>query len=401
MLKTTRILIALLCAGIIFSACSQKTEKTQNVKHKKNSYGIVADTFEVVSGKVKAGQTVTDLLAPYADYSLIHKMREASRGIFSLRSIKVGNTYNIYLNKDSLNTPKYFVYDEDMINYVVFEFGDSIKVTKGEKEKYVELKVAESGIVNSLYETLDKKNLSVDLAIKLSDIYAWQIDFFRIQPSDSFKVYYETIYVDSQYVGTGKILAARFFHRGTEFNAFYFEGEKEAGYYDEEGNSLRKAFLKAPLKFSRISSRYSSRRLHPILGRVKAHLGTDYAAPIGTPIMSVGDGVVIAAGYTRGNGNYVKIKHNSVYTTQYLHMSRFAKGIRKGVYVKQGQVIGYVGKTGLATGPHVCFRFWKNGRQVDPFREKIPPSKGISEENRAKFDSLKIAYLNALDPGAI
>jgi murein DD-endopeptidase MepM/ murein hydrolase activator NlpD len=328
-------------------------------------------------------------------------MREASRGIFSLRSIKVGNTYNIYLNKDSLNTPKYFVYEEDMINYVVFEFGDSIKVTKGEKEKYVELKVAESGIVNSLYETLDKKNLSVDLAIKLSDIYAWQIDFFRIQPSDSFKVYYENIYVDSQYVGTGKILAARFFHRGTEFNAFYFEDEKEAGYYDEEGNSLRKAFLKAPLKFSRISSRYSPRRLHPILGRVKAHLGTDYAAPIGTPIMSVGDGVVIAAGYTRGNGNYVKIKHNSVYTTQYLHMSRFAKGIRKGVYVKQGQVIGYVGKTGLATGPHVCFRFWKNGRQVDPFREKIPPSKGISEENRAKFDSLKIAYLNSLDPDSI
>ncbi|MGK9367990.1 M23 family metallopeptidase [Melioribacter sp. Ez-97] len=401
MLKSTKILVALAFAVLIFSACSKNDKITKQNEYKKNSYGIVADTLEIVSGKVKAGQTVTDLLAPYADYSLIHKMKEASGGIFSLRSIKVGNPYYIYLNKDSLNTPKYFVYNEDMINYVVFEFGDSVTVKKGEKEKYVELSVAESKIVNSLYETLDKKNLSVDLAIRLSDIYAWQIDFFRIQPSDSFKVYYENVYVDSQYVGTGKILAAQFFHRGTEFNAFYFENGKESGYYDEEGNSLRKAFLKAPLKFSRISSRYSPRRLHPILGRVKAHLGTDYAAPTGTPIMSVGDGVVIAAGYTRGNGNYVKIKHNSVYTTQYLHMSRFAKGIRKGVYVKQGQVIGYVGKTGLATGPHVCFRFWKNGRQVDPFREKIPPSKGISEESRAKFDSLKIAYLEILNRDAI
>ena len=252
-------------------------------------------------------------------------------------------------------------------------------------------------VKSSLYETLQSQNIDPEIAMKLSEIYAWQIDFFRIQPNDSFKVYYEQTFVENKPVGVGKIQAAYFYHNKEDFYAFRFEKDDNVNYYDENGKSLRKTFLKVPLRFSRISSRYSSSRYHPILHRVKAHLGTDYAAPRGTPIMSVGDGVIIAVAYTSGNGNYVKIKHNSVYTTQYLHMSKFAKGIHKGVYVKQGEIIGYVGSTGLATGPHVCFRFWKNGKQVDPLREKMPASEPIASKYKSEYEQVKDKLMQRLN----
>ena len=244
-------------------------------------------------------------------------------------------------------------------------------------------------ISNSLYQTLQEKKIELQVAARLEDIYAWQIDFFRIQPTDSFKVIYEQVLVDGEPVDVGKIHAANFFSNNENHFAFYFDKEKGESYFDEKGNSLKRLFLKAPLKYSRISSRYSMNRYHPILHRTKAHFGTDYAAPTGTPIMTVGNGVVIEASSTNGNGNYIKVKHNATYTPQYLHMSRFAKGIHRGVLVTQGQVIGYVGSTGLATGPHVCFRFWKNGRQVNPLREKYQSSGPVGKKYKQEFDVVK------------
>lgn len=257
-----------------------------------------------------------------------------------------------------------------------------------------------SGEINSsLYESLVEKGASPELTMRLADIYAWSIDFFRIQEGDHYKVIYEEQFIDDSIsVGVGRILAADFNHGGESFYSFYYsKGEEYSDYFDENGKTLRKAFLKAPLNFSRISSRYNPKRFHPVLKRVKAHLGTDYAAAHGTPIMATASGEVIAAAYTRGNGNYVKIRHNSTYTTQYLHMSKFAKGMRKGKIVKQGDVIGYVGSTGLATGPHVCYRFWKNGKQVDPLREKLPAADPVKEEYLEDYKSKMLELKARLD----
>jgi murein DD-endopeptidase MepM/ murein hydrolase activator NlpD len=243
---------------------------------------------------------------------------------------------------------------------------------------------------------MQENDLNPVLALELADIYAWSIDFYQIQKGDQFKVYFSEKYVEDEYVGIDSIYAAIFTHRNVEFSAILFEQDGLTSYFDELGNSLQKAFLQTPVKFSRISSRYTKKRFHPVLKRNKAHLGTDYAAPTGTPIYTTGDGVITHASYTSGNGNYVKIRHNTVYTTQYLHMSKFAAGTKAGKAVKQGTVIGYVGSTGLATGPHVCYRFWKNGNQVDPYKEKIPPSFPVKEENKPVFEKKKNEVLQHL-----
>jgi murein DD-endopeptidase MepM/ murein hydrolase activator NlpD len=231
----------------------------------------------------------------------------------------------------------------------------------------------------------------------MSQIYAWQIDFYRLQPGDNFRVIYEEEYVDSQMVGVGNILGAYFYNYGKEYYAIPFVQDSIYQYFDEEGNSLRKEFLKTPLEFARISSRFSSRRFHPVLKTYRPHNGVDYAAPTGTPIRTVGDGVVVEASYTRGNGNYVKIRHNSVYTTMYLHMSRFGKGIKRGTTVAQGDVIGYVGSTGLATGPHLHFMFFMNGSYVDPLKVEIPPSHPVKEELREEYERQKRLVMEELN----
>jgi murein DD-endopeptidase MepM/ murein hydrolase activator NlpD len=217
----------------------------------------------------------------------------------------------------------------------------------------------------------------------MSQVYAWTIDFSRIQAGDRFRILYDRDWVDGKAVGMPRVLAAEFVHRGRNFPAYAYDQGDGTDHFDETGASLRKAFLKAPVEFSRISSRFDKKRFHPVLKKVKAHLGTDYAAPHGTPIVAVGDGVVIKASYTKGNGKYVKIRHNGTYTTQYLHMSR--RNVKEGQAVRQGDVIGYVGSTGLATGPHVCFRFWKNGQQVDHLREEFPPSTPIESDHENRF----------------
>ncbi len=350
-------------------------------------------------GVIGNNETLTDLLLPYnVPFEKIFDIAKKSKDIFYVRKFKIGDNYVVYKTDDTIGTIQYFVYQKDPVNYIVFDLRDSINIYEGKKKVDVQQQFAHGIINSSLYETFINNNLEINLALKLADIYAWQVDFYHIRKGDEFKVFYEEEYIDGKPVGVGKILAAEFLSGGENYYAFRFEQNGSDVYFDEKGNSLRKAFLKSPLKFGRLTSRYSLRRYHPVLHRIKAHLGTDYAAPTGTPILSVGNGVVAEATYKRFNGNYIKIRHNSTYTTQYLHMSKIAKGIRPGVHVKQGQVIGYVGSTGLATGPHVCFRFWKNGKQVDPFKQKIPPSKPVDKKNKEAFFALRSEWMNKLEP---
>jgi len=360
-------------------------------------FGIDKSQYEIIEGKIKPNEFLANLLLPHhINYTTIDALAKKSKEVFDVRKIVAGKKYKIFKSLDSLNKAQFFIYQPNAIDYVVYELGDSLKIYKGQKE--VEIRERSiSGIINSsLYECLQENNSSPALAVEMADIFAWTIDFYRIQKGDWFKAIYEVKYVDGEAIGIGNIKAVEFSHFKKSFYAFHFEqGDHKDDYFDENAESLRKAFLKSPLKFSRLSSRYTMRRFHPVQKRWKAHLGTDYAAPTGTPIMATGDGVVIQASYTKGNGKYVKIKHNSVYTTQYLHMSR--RNVKNGQYVQQGDIIGYVGSTGLATGPHVCYRFWKNGKQVDHLREDFPSAEPVEEVYLADFKKLKTFYLESLE----
>ncbi len=289
------------------------------------------------------------------------------------------------------------MYEISDLEYLVVDFRDSIEVYRGEKEVTNISREATGIIRTSLWNTIVENNLPQELVAHMARILAWSVDFYRIESGDRFKVLYEEAHVGDRPVGVSGIDAVFFVHRGREIEGFHFAADTIDGYFDGDGNSLQKVFLRAPLEYGRISSRYSQSRLHPIHGDRRPHLGTDYAAPHGTPILAVGDGTVTRASYTSGNGNYVRIRHNSVYETQYLHMSRFASGIRPGARVEQGDVIGYVGSTGLATGPHVCFRFWKNGQQVDHLRLEFPSGDPLPEDYTDPFVHIRDRYRKKLE----
>ena len=354
-------------------------------------YNIDLDGYIVEEEKVKSGQNLSEILYPRGiDYQQIQEVVDLSKNVFSVRKIQAGKPYTLILKDDSIKTLDYMIYEIDPIQYVVYDFRDSIRVYREEKPVTIVEKTASGIIESSLWNTMVDNDLDQDLIMSLSDVYAWTIDFYHLQKGDSFKVIYTQRQVEGVSVGVDQILAAEFTHHGTPISAYLFEVNDIPDYFDDEGKSLRKAFLRAPVKFSRISSRYSGKRFHPVQKRYKAHLGTDYAAPTGTEIMATGDGVVVASTYKKFNGNYVKIKHNATYTTQYLHMSK--RAVKVGERVTQGQIIGYVGSTGLASGPHVCYRFWKNGKQVDPYRQKLPESVPIQPEDQEAFDKVKNEY---------
>jgi len=365
-------------------------------------YGILVDSLQVTKSYVKKGQTFGEILYfNHIDHTQIDQIVKKSKEIFDFRRLQVDKQYTVICTKDSTKKARYFIYQENPISYIVIDLTNGIDVYRGEKEIITKRVLSQGEITYSLSESVVKLGISEKVSIKLSEIYAWTIDFFKIQKGDAFKVYYENNYVDSvcseNYIGIGRILAVDFKHNNKNFYAFYYkENDNYGEYFDEEGRTLRKAFLKAPLDFYRISSRFSLNRKHPVTGQWKGHFGTDYAAPKGTPIMSTANGKIQRAGYTKNNGNYVKVRHNGTYTTQYLHMSKIKPGIKKGVYVKQGEIIGYVGSTGLATGPHVCYRFWKNGRQVDPYTQKLPPGDPIKEENKEDYFSVKDSLIQVL-----
>lgn len=388
---------------ITFQADYSIAEEVEN-RPPQIEYGIEADSFLLVKGKVQPNQNLSLILQKHnVSPVMIDRMSRASRELFDARKIAAGNEYTIFCTKDSNRVAQCFVYEINASDYIVFDFRDTLNIYKGEKPVETKLITASGKIYSSLYATMEANDINLGLAMELSTIYAWTVDFYKIQKGDYFKVIYEERFVDGRSIGVGRIHAALFNSSGKDFYSFWFDKQGTRGYYDENGESLKKMFLKAPLKFSRISSAYSSNRLHPVLKVNKPHLGTDYAAPTGTPIMSTADGKVVEASYSSGNGNYVKIKHNATYSTQYLHMSKIAKDIKPGKHVKQGDIIGFVGSTGLATGPHVCYRFWKNGKQVDPRKEAITqPADPINKthlndykarvkELREKLDAEKIS----------
>lgn len=359
----------------------------------KDFYGFDLAEHHILTDTIRRNQYLADILLPHeVSYPDIDALVRNTKDVFNVHSIRADRPYHLVLSEESGCSAKCMIYEKTATEYVMLHLEDSLYATLGEKE--VEIRMAEaSGVINSsLYQTLVDNDLSQALALEMADIYAWTVDFYRIQKGDRFKVIYENRYIGEEYIGVGEIQACVFEHGGEEFKAYVFEQNEKRDYFDEKGEGLKKAFLKSPLKFGRMTSGYSGRRFHPVQKRYKAHKGTDYAAPRGTPILATGDGTVSKVGYTKGNGNFVKIRHNSTYSTQYLHMTKQA--VKKGEVVRQGDVIGYVGSTGLATGPHVCYRFWKNGAQVDHRAEKFPSTDPVTKENEAAFARI-VADFNA------
>ncbi len=366
-------------------------------------YGFAIDTFHVFDDKIRSGQFLADLLlAQKVDYPSIEKIIANAKGLFSVNELREGNPYTI-LAKDSTATADFFIYEPNIYEYVIFHLKDDYKVQRIKRPVTVTTKSAMGEIETSLWQAMTDGGMSYELADKMEDALQWSVDFHHLQKGDQFRLVYDEKFVEGQLAGVGKVYAAYYKNEKKEFYAVYYESEdgKHKGYYDLDGRPMKSAFLKAPLKYSRISSYYNLNRFHPILKRVRPHFGTDYAAPYGTPILAVGDGVVTAASYTSGNGNFVKIKHDKTYETQYLHMQKFAKGIRPGMRVNQGEVIGYVGSTGLATGPHVCFRFWKNGQQVNHLKLNFPNPEPLPAVELPKFKEICAQHLSKLNSSAI
>ncbi|RBA28965.1 peptidoglycan DD-metalloendopeptidase family protein [Flavobacterium tibetense] len=387
--------LVLLVSLSIFISCNKKEEKETTteapivVEPIIKEFGIIFNEFKVVKDTIKSGDTFGKMLQNYQlpDSMNVHQLTEKVKDSFNLRGIKAGKPYLLFFDKNNPKKLQQFVYIKDQIHYTVIDLRNGVSVQNKEKPVTIKKRTIAAEIEGSLSVTLEKAGVSAGLAPKLANVYAYSIDFFKIQKDDKFAVtLYEKFIEDSIYVGIDRIESTYFQHRGKDFYAFPYklkDNQKEASYYDEEGKALKSMFLKAPLDYFRISSRFSPRRFHPVQGRWKAHNGTDYAAAHGTPIKTTASGTVERTGYTAGNGNYVKVKHNSTYSTQYLHMSKIL--VRNGQYVTQGQTIGLVGSTGLATGPHVCYRFWKNGVQVDPLRLQLPNAEPMDEADRKKY----------------
>ena len=368
-----------------------KIEKKEKIV---KEFGYVLNDYTVKRDTIKSGDSFGQILENNnLFYPKIYNIVQATNKIFNIRKINVGRPYTILYSKDSLEIPELFIYQPNPIDYVVVSLSDSIWAER--KQKEVELKSLEASgtIYSSLSETMESLKLSPLLTNELSEIYAWNIDFFRLEKGDNFKIMYTSKYVnDSVYIGLNRIHNAYFEHRGKPFYAVEFKTDSLRNiyeYFDENGKNLRRAFLLSPVQFSRISSRFNLRRKIAYYGKIKPHYGTDFAAPVGTEIRATAAGQVIKSGYTRGNGYYVTIKHNATYSTQYLHMKQ--RGLKVGTYVSQGDRIGYVGMTGYTSGPHVCYRFWKNGKQVDPLKQKLPEAKPIS-------NTLKEEYLAYMKP---
>jgi murein DD-endopeptidase MepM/ murein hydrolase activator NlpD len=351
-------------------------------------YGLPVDSFHVEDNTVRSGESLSDILTDRGVSSqVIDRVAHLPATIFDLRKMKVGNNYTVFYSRDSIRSPLYFVYAENLVNYYQYCLVlDSCKVVPGKNEVTTERKTATGSIKSSLWNAMKENNLDPMLAIQLSDLFAWSIDFFAIQKGDHFIVLYDEESVKGEKIGIGMIHAAVFNSSGQDFFAIHFEQEDGQNYFDDQGKSIRKEFLKAPMKLFRISSRFSGARMHPILRIVRPHHGVDYAAPTGTPVYTIGDGVIITKAYQAGGGgNFLKIKHNSVYTTTYMHLSKFAAGIQVGSRVKQGDLIGYVGATGLASGPHLDFRVFMNGFPTDPLKLKSPPANPVTNQNMPNF----------------
>ncbi|WP_069133085.1 M23 family metallopeptidase [Rhodohalobacter halophilus] len=364
----------------------------------KDIYGFVTEDsdLEIIEDVIKRNESLYIILRNHGlSPQQIYNIQNIASETVNLRRIMPGQKYRIYKkNGDAVA----MVWHRSKVNYATIEWKNDIQVELN-SIPIIREEAETAGIINSsLYETIIGQGVSQRLGVELADVFGWEIDFFALRSGDHFKVIYENLYANGEYLGIGNIKAAEFQHRGSVHKAYYFENDERRGFFDEEGNSMQKELLKAPFNYSqRISSGFSRSRLHPILNQRRPHYGTDYAAPTGTPIISVGDGVVTEAQYRGGNGNIVQIRHNNSYKTAYLHMSRFAAGIRPGVEVKQGQVIGYVGQTGLATGPHLCYRLYVNDQPVNSVTVDLPAAESLEERFVEEYRSTVQLYETRLD----
>ena len=369
-----------------------------NVPEPKMLFGLRADSFHIEDSWVAPNQNLSNILIDRGvSAQSVDQIAKNSVAVFDVRKMKAGNRYSMFYSKDSKRTPIYMVYQNNGVDYYIYSLTDSLKVLPGKHEVISKRQKVSGVITSSLWNAMKDNNLSPLLAIELSDIYAWTIDFFGIQKGDQFTVIFDEDFVNGESIGLGKIYTASFTQAGIVFYAIRFGQEDGENFFDEKGTNLKKAFLKAPLKFSHISSRFSNNRMHPVLRIVRPHHGVDYAAATGTPVYSIGEGVVLQKSYqAAGGGNFVKIRHNSVYSTSYMHLSKFAAGLKAGSRVKQGEVIGYVGSTGLSSGPHLDFRVYMGNTAVNPLTIKSDPGKPVDPSNMPKFNVLRDSVLQLL-----
>ncbi|MBE6342648.1 MAG: metalloendopeptidase [Lentimicrobiaceae bacterium] len=388
------LLITLLLFSCDNSDNKQKSKETKEIKEPEFLYGICIDSLDVKLDTIKKNQYLSEIMKKQnVDYGTIVHIERNHKDVFDIRKIKPGHKHTFLLSRDSLATPLFWIYEIDKINFVVFSLTDSLTAWRDEKTVDIKTEQIEGVINTSLWNAIKDANGDANLTMELSDIYSWTVDFFGIQPGDTFKVVYENRYIHDECIGMGKILACYLNNAGSKHYAYYFEQNGNGQYFDENGANLRKAFLKAPLNYRRISSTFSNARRHPVTKVVRPHHGVDYAAPTGTPVVTVGDGTVIEKGWDKkGGGNYLKIRHNSTYTTTYMHLNGFAKGIQKGSKVKQGDLIGYVGSTGMSTGPHLDFRLNKNGTYINPLTFNPPSAEPVSEDNKVAFEEVIKMY---------
>ncbi|MEI7498874.1 MAG: M23 family metallopeptidase [Bacteroidota bacterium] len=373
----------------LFITFSVKMNKTVTPSPQpKIAYKIKLYKMDIVHGKVNDNQSLSTLLSPYISNAIIDKIARETRNIFDVRKIRTGNSYARIFTNDSIRKTLYFIYELNPIDFVVYDFRDTLRVYLDKKKVSRFVRTARGTIKSSLWNCFVENNLDVGLGIALSDVYAWTVDFYGLQSGDNFKVIYEEVFVDEKMIGIDRILASKFQSNGKDFYAYQFSQGGKGAYFDENGQSLQRSFLKAPLKFSRISSRFSRSRMHPILRIKRPHFGIDYSAPRGTPVVSLGNGRVNKVGFHGGYGRFISIHHNSVYTTTYAHLSGYAKGLKSGKNVQQGEVIGFVGSSGLSTGPHLDFRIYRNGSPTDPLKLESPPSNPVDSKDLESFKQL-------------
>lgn len=384
------------------TAASDDAETEEEIVEQNLLYGIPADDYRIEHGEIAPGETMGRILNRYGvGAATVDRLDRAAKTDFPLDGIRAGNPYTVFIHEDSLNTPHldYLVYERNASQYVVFGLHsvDSVSVTLGEKPVSVRRQKKQATIDSSLWGAIMREQMPYALAAELEEIYQWSIDFFGIQKGDAFTVVYDERIIDTTAVGIGRVWGAKFTHAGKDYYAIPFRQNNRIQYWDVSGGSLRKQLLKAPLKYSRISSRFSNARLHPIYKVYRPHHGVDYAAPKGTPVRAVADGVVTFKGWGGGGGNTLKIKHPGNMMSGYLHLSRFAKGIAQGSRVSQGQLIGYVGSTGASTGPHLDFRLWRNGKPINPLKAPSEPAEPIAAQNRAAFEFVRDRIVAELD----
>ncbi len=366
-------------------------------------FGLPVDSFVVESYTVGKRENLGHILQRAGvGMSDVFALDHLARPVFNFNGLRQGNGYSFFFSADTLRQLMYFVYEIDARSYVRCQMTDQMNIERFEHALRIEERTASAVITSSLWKATAENSLPPMLAIELSDIFAWTVDFFGIEKGDYFKAIYEESYSDTTSLGVEMVKAALFVHHGRPYYAFRYVTDSVASYYDLEGNNLRKAFLKAPLKYSRISSRFSNGRMHPVLKVRRAHHGVDYAAPSGTPVFAIGDGQIIARGWdSKGGGNYVKIRHNSVYTSVYMHLRGFAKGVGVGSYVHQGDLIGYVGSTGMSTGPHLDFRMYMNGKAIDPLKVESPDTEPVSNDDIQAFINYSDSLRRVLDAVAL